>query len=130
MYLVAITTTDLIAGTTYVYLHHADRRMQLSHCIDSEVVLPTLDDARHALDLVADFYDWDTDVTARYITITGPDGPVQDSYRGPNDDHYRLPLIAKHNAALAGYRIDPVVRPGLDAALAQFGYATMYRDAR
>lgn len=130
MYLTALTTSDVIASTTYVYLHHTDRRMQLSHTIDREVMHETLDDARHALALAEDFCD---DVFhGVYTTITGPDGMVESHYRGIRDENYKAAIIARHNHALAGYGItaEPPAPAGLDAALAQFTYANMYRDAR
>lgn len=105
MFLVAVTTTDILSGTNYVYLHPVDRRFQLSPVPEP---MESRHDAALALWLAAEFFDEDTDVTARYITITGPDGPVRESYRGPADEHYRLPLVTKHEAGLAaGYSTQP-----------------------
>lgn len=102
MYLVAVTTTDTLSGTTFAHLHPLTRRVQLSHSperVDSHY------DAALALYLAAGIFDDGGDVTARYITITGPDGPVRESYRGPADDASRLSLIARHDSALAGVRL-------------------------
>jgi hypothetical protein len=82
MFTVALTTSDSSISTRFAYLHPVDRRMQLSPVHDADVLLPSLEDARRALDLVWDFYE---DSEARYAvaTITGPDGPVQSRWYGP-----------------------------------------------
>ena len=100
MYLVAFTSPEFFL-TSWVYLHADDRRMQLSPVVDDDVLLPTLDDARHALALAEDFLTG-TDVPY-YATITGPDGEIQSQYRGPADDMRRHALVAAHTAGTAAW---------------------------
>lgn len=100
MYLVAITTSESPIETRYVYLHPRDRRMQLSPVVDKDVLLSSLNDARHALDLAWDFYQ-DSDARHAVATITGPDGPVQSRWYGPSaEGHPSHQLERVHMAAL------------------------------
>lgn len=100
-YLVAITTSELTMDTRYIYLHRDDRRMQLSPTVDTDVLLPTLDDARHALDLAWDFYESNSDAHYAVATITGPDGPVQSRWYGPRAESFvSNEMERKHHAAL------------------------------
>lgn len=98
-YLVAATTTELTSYTSWVYLHPVDGRMQLSPYPE---FIPTREDALKALALAQDFYS-DTDASAHYITVDGPDGPVRSSFAGKA--HCEEMLIERHvgNCGMAGY---------------------------
>lgn len=100
MYLVAVTTAELDQHTTWVYLHPADGRMQLSpYPMDS--FIPDRDDALKALALAQDFYG--AGDSAHFISLDGPETWERSSYRGPA--HLRDSLVERHrgNLSMAGY---------------------------
>lgn len=99
-YLVAVTTTELISDTRWVYLHPADSRLQLSPYPE---LIPALADARRAVDLADDFYG---DGNFAYlITLTGPDGTMSTHYRGSDIPGIREMLAADHAKDAASYHL-------------------------
>lgn len=98
MFYAAVTISELPSSTTWVYLHPVDRRFQLSPVPEP---IASREDADLALTLALNFYDSLDVPYARYGSLTGPDGPIRDSYHGPKAPAVRLSLEHTHNQALA-----------------------------